>query len=175
MLCIFIEIQACENKRIFLLFFCKKKGKKRCFFYLKIPKKSFKDIYFCGENLKKNDHYAEPYINITYRGRYPALGHLVFFKWQENKYFSAYEDCFVLKSDLLNPNFVKKHSYFILFFLENYFFDEQSKFLDVRFYWNGKVKYRFIYERKLKWVQVPSEQSFPEKRKKSLLLMRYYK
>ena len=35
---------------------------------------------------------------------------------------------------ILNPNFVEKKSYFILFFLESYFFDEQSKFLDVRFY-----------------------------------------
>ena len=40
----------------------------------------------------------------------------------------------------------------ILFFLESYFFDEQSKFFDVRFYWNKKVKHRFIYKRKLKWV-----------------------
>ena len=47
-------------------------------------------------------------------------------------------------------NLLKKKSYFILFFLESYFFDEQSKFLDVRFYWNKKVKHRFIYERKLK-------------------------
>ena len=44
-----------------------------------------------------------------------------------------------LKGDLLNPNFIEKNSYFILFFLESYFFDEQSKFLDVRFYWNKKV------------------------------------
>ena len=47
---------------------------------------------------------------------------------------------------------VSKYEYtnFILFFLESYFFDEQSKFLDVRFSWNKKVKHRFIYERKLK-------------------------
>ena len=32
-----------------------------------------------------------------------------------------------LKSDLSNPNFVE-NSYFILFFLESYFFDVQSKF-----------------------------------------------
>ena len=44
-----------------------------------------------------------------------------------------------------------KKSYFILFFLKIYFFDEKSKFLDVRFYWNIKVKHRwFIYEWKLK-------------------------
>ena len=55
-------------------------------------------------------------------------------------------------SDLLNQNFVEKNSYFILSFLESYFFDEQSKFLDVRFYWNKNVKHRFIYERKLKKV-----------------------
>ena len=53
-------------------------------------------------------------------------------------------------SDLLNPNFVEKNSYFILLFLESYFFDKQSKFLDVRFYWNKTVKHRFIYERKLR-------------------------
>ena len=58
-----------------------------------------------------------------------------FFKWEENKYFS----------DLFNPNFVEKiyilfytvYSHFILFF------DEQSEFLDVRFYWN-----------KLKWLMI---------------------
>ena len=53
-------------------------------------------------------------------------------------------------SDLSNLNFVWKNSYFILFFLESYFFDEQSKFLDIWFYLNKKVKHRFIYERKLK-------------------------
>ena len=37
-------------------------------------------------------------------------------------------------SDLLNLNFVEKNSYFIQFFLESYFFDEQSKFSDVGFY-----------------------------------------
>ena len=62
------------------------------------------------------------------------------------------------KSDLLNSNFVEKNSYFILVFLESYFFDEQSKFLVVRFYWNKKVKNRFIYERKLKiGVKFPGE------------------
>ena len=53
-------------------------------------------------------------------------------------------------SDLLNLNFVEKNSYFIQFFLESYFFDEQSKFSDVGFYWNKNVKHWFIYERKLK-------------------------
>ena len=53
-------------------------------------------------------------------------------------------------SDVLNPNFVEKNSYFIVFFLKSYFFDEQSKFLDVQFYGNKKVKHQFIYERKLK-------------------------
>ena len=91
----------------------------------------------------------------TCRGRYPALGHSLlwaiffFFKWEKNKYFSPYAYCFIFKSDLLNPKFVEKISYFILFFLESYFFDEQSKLLDIRFYWNRKVKHRFIYERKL--------------------------
>ena len=78
-------------------------------------------------------------IFIVCRERYPALGHLVFFKWEGNKYFSLYAYCFIFKSKLLNPNFVEKKSYFILFFLESYFFDEQSKFLDVRFHWNKKV------------------------------------
>ena len=41
---------------------------------------------------------------------------------------------FIFKSDLLHRNLVEKNSYFILFFLESYFFDERSKFLDVRFY-----------------------------------------
>ena len=68
------------------------------------------------------------------RGRYPALGHLGFCKLEGNKYFSPYVYCFIFKSDLLNPNFVEKNSYFTLFFLQNYFFDEQSKFFDVRFY-----------------------------------------
>ena len=89
-------------------------------------------------------------MNVPCLGPTPALGHLVFFKWEENKYFSPYAYCFILKNDLLNPNFVEKKSYFILFFLESYYFDEQSKFLNVRFHWNKKVKHRFIYERKLK-------------------------
>ena len=56
----------------------------------------------------------------------------------------------IFKSDLLIPSFVDNNSYFILFFLKSYFFDEQSKCLDVRLYWNKRVKHRFIYERKLK-------------------------
>ena len=32
------------------------------------------------------------------------------------------------RSDLLHPNFVEKNSYFTPFFLESYFFDEQSEF-----------------------------------------------
>ena len=38
----------------------------------------------------------------------------------------------------------------MVFFLETYFFDKQSRFLDIRFYWNKKVKHWFIYEQKLK-------------------------
>ena len=60
-----------------------------------------------------------------------------FFKCEENKYFSPHAYFFILKNDLLNllnPNFVEKNPYLILFFLEIYFFDEQSKFLDVQFY-----------------------------------------
>ena len=72
-----------------------------------------------------------------------------FFKWEENKYFLPYAYCFIFKSDVLNPNFVEKKSYFILFFLESYFFNEKNIF-DVRFYWNKKAKHRFVYERKLK-------------------------
>ena len=95
-------------------------------------------------------------LTILYRGRYPASGHPMpwvisfFFKWEGNKYFSLYAYCSISKSDLVNPNFVEKNSYFILFFLENYFFDKQSKFLDIRLYWNQKGKHRFIYERELK-------------------------
>ena len=57
-----------------------------------------------------------------------------FFLREENTYFSSYAYCFIFKSDLLNPNIVEKKSYFTLFLLKSYFFDEQSKFLDVRFY-----------------------------------------
>ena len=56
------------------------------------------------------------------RGRYLALGHPL--PWVISFFLN----------DILNPNFVEKNSYFILFFLESYFFDEQSKFLDVQFY-----------------------------------------
>ena len=70
----------------------------------------------------------------------PVLGHLVFFLWEESKYFSPYAYCFIFKSELLNPNFVEKNLYSILFFLESYFFDERGKFLDVQFYWNKNVK-----------------------------------
>ena len=80
----------------------------------------------------------------------PYLGPSLFFKWKENKYFSLYAYCFIFESDLLNTNFVLKNRYFILFFLEIYFFDKQSKFLDIPFYWNKKVKHRFICEGKLK-------------------------
>ena len=34
---------------------------------------------------------------------------------------------------------LKKIHILLLFFLESYFFDEQSKFLDIRFYWSKKV------------------------------------
>ena len=127
----------------------------------------FISSYFSTKNTQEhanwNSHIASPSIlrmqsakflsrisqfklNKKYRlwgsdmGRYPALGHLVFFfKWEGNKYFSSYAYCFIFKSDLLIPNVVEKNSYFILFFLESYFFDEQSNFLAVRFYWNKKV------------------------------------
>ena len=46
--------------------------------------------------------------------------------------------------------FFEKKNYFILFFLQSYLFDEQSKFLILQFYLNKKFKHRFIYERKLK-------------------------
>ena len=45
-----------------------------------------------------------------------------------------------------------KKNAFILFFLQSYFFDEQSKLLIPQFYWNEKFKPRFIYERRLKSV-----------------------
>ena len=69
----------------------------------------------------------------------PCLGpSRFFFKWEENKYFLPYAYCCIFKSDLLNTNFVEKNPYFILFFLERYFFDKQSKFVDVRFYWKKR-------------------------------------
>ena len=75
------------------------------------------------------------FVRECTRERYPALGHLLpwaisffFFKWEENKYFLPYGYCFIYKSNLLNPYFVKKN-YFILVFLHRYFFDEQIKFL----------------------------------------------
>ena len=78
---------------------------------------------------------SQKYINVkTCRGRYPVLGHPLpwaisfFITWEENKYFSPYAYCFIFKSDLLNSNFVENNSYFILFFLERYFFDEHSNF-----------------------------------------------
>ena len=51
---------------------------------------------------------------------------------------------------------LKKINYFILFFSKIYFFDEQSKFLILQFYWNKQFKNRFIYEQKSKSVQVSS-------------------
>ena len=50
------------------------------------------------------------------KGRYTALGHFIFFKSEENKYFSPYVYCIIYKSDLLNSNFVDKKNFFILFF-----------------------------------------------------------
>ena len=102
----------------------------------------------------------------------PCLGpSRFFFKWEENKYFSPYEYRFIFKWPIKSK--FCWNSYFVLFFLKSYFFDKESKFLDVRFYWNKKVKHRFIYERRLKLVWMSSEQSFLEKRIKSLLLIRY--
>ena len=45
---------------------------------------------------------------------------------------------------------LEKNKYFILFYLESYFYDKQSGFSILRLYWNKKVKRRFIYEQKLK-------------------------
>ena len=41
---------------------------------------------------------------------------------------------------------LNKNIYFILFVLQSYFFDEQSKFLILQFYWNKKFKHRLTYE-----------------------------
>ena len=38
----------------------------------------------------------------------------------------------------------------MLFFLQTYFFDEQSKFLIVQFFRNKKFEHQIIYEQKLK-------------------------
>ena len=46
----------------------------------------------------------------------------------------------------IKSKFCWKKNYFILFFLQSYFFDEKSKFLILPFYWNKKFKHRFIYE-----------------------------
>ena len=114
--------------------------------------------------------YYNIYTYIMYRGRYPALGHPLpwaisfFFKWEENKYFSPYAYCFIFKSDLLNLNFVEKNPYFILFFLESYFFDKQSKFLDVRFYWKKRFNIdSFMNEN---WNKFKCHQSKVSRRKK---------
>ena len=112
-----------------------------------------KEEYFLDTGLQSGPSlFKKKWITCIFsnRGRCPALGHLIFFFKQENKYFSPYAYCFIFKSDIINQSFVEKNSYFILFFLESYFFDAQSKFLDFRFYWNKEVKHRFIYERKLK-------------------------
>ena len=79
----------------------------------------------------------------------PCLGPSRFFLNKKNMNIFRLMHIALFLSDRLNPNFVDKNSYFILFFLESYFFDEQSKLLDAQFYWNKKVKHRFIYERKL--------------------------
>ena len=50
----------------------------------------------------------------------------------------------------VNPSFIEKKIYFILFFLQSYFFNEQSEFFILQFDWNKESKHRFIYERKLK-------------------------
>ena len=95
------------------------------------------DAYF---GLKKNNSFRSMAIEcdeksqIVGKDTLPWAMPFFFFKFEENKYFSSYAYCFIFKSDRLNPNFVEKNSYLILFFLESYFFDEQSKFLDVRFY-----------------------------------------
>ena len=44
------------------------------------------------------------------------MGHLVFFfKLEENKYFLPHAYYFIFKSDLLNPNFVEKKSFYTFF------------------------------------------------------------
>ena len=60
MLCMFMEIQACENERIsgglkILNAISRKEGlrKNRSFFLLRDTKKSSKKIYFRNKNLKK--------------------------------------------------------------------------------------------------------------------------
>ena len=69
-------------------------------------------------------------------------------------------------SDLLNPNFVGKNSYFVLFFLKTYCFDEQSKFLDVQFYWNKKIHLRTKIEISFSDIIV----KFPGEKKKKFVV-----
>ena len=64
---------------------------------------------------------------------YSALGHLVFLNEKKINIFRLMHIALFLKVTYCS-NFVEKNSYFIQFFLQSYFFDEQSKFLDVRFY-----------------------------------------
>ena len=61
-LCIFIELQACENERISgclkILNTMSRQKRKKVSFLRKDTKKRSKEIYFCNKNLKKNDPYA---------------------------------------------------------------------------------------------------------------------
>ena len=62
MLCIFIEIQACENERISGCLKTSntmyKNVEKNRYLLPRDKRKSFKKIYFCIENLNKNDPLA---------------------------------------------------------------------------------------------------------------------
>ena len=75
----------------------------------------------------------------------------------------------------IESKFFWKKNYFMLFYLQSYFFGEQSKFLILQFYWNKKFDHRLIYELKWKEVWISSGEVSPEKRKQSLLWIRYYK
>ena len=79
-------------------------------------------------------------------GPLPALGHFVFFKWEENKYFSLYAYCFNFKSDLLNPNFVEK--IYILYCFSSKFTISMSK---INFWLFGFIETKMLKFENEKW------------------------
>ena len=97
------------------------------FLYMKfLCVKPLTRLWICQKNSRVKKYFLS--FDRESRRRYPALGHLVFFNKKKIHIFRLMHIALFL----------------IMFFLESYFFDKQSKFLDVRFYWNKKVKYRFI-------------------------------
>ena len=113
-------------------------------------------------------------IPLGNRGRYPALGHLVFFKWEENKYFSPYACWFIFKSDLINPNFVEKNSYLYCFSWKFTFSMSKVNFWIFGFIETKRLNIdSFTNEN---WNKFECHRSVVSRRKeKSSLLITYYK